>query len=555
MFLARALEKDSAKRFQSADAFADALEKALDEESATSETVALKPLMSTENGLREKDDTAQVESAGENMPAEEPHTALWRASKKPQDEMAAVAPSSFEPTVETPAEMAPASDVPVSDEPRPTTDISSQIAPPEPEQPTPLSLMDVDAARGNDEAVPSPTGDLDGSAADAGAAEEAETGALDKRPYGPETLSMLRQASSPRGYWIAGGAGTLLLVVVLLVWSPWAGSGTRPSGPADVSSTRESAAADASGTLDVGLSGTAVATNESERSAARHEGRQDDPLRGAGNSLSRGSDLTTEPAAPVTVSLEDVRSSAGEVVSQVALASDVQDSPSGDAVPNAALDVSAGSAASAIDERTGTESAAASKEEPVSAPSSNSGQSKPDGGRQSAPAERRPEQKEPVKVSEPRKTSEKKAESRQVRKSSGHEAERNRDMPRGDSDHESKATAKVDVESQTARLVKKAQGYIIAGSFEKALDALSEAKSLGGRRNQIRKMTKKCYEGIKTRQAKELVGQAVSAFRRRDFDSCISLAAKARKLDSSNGDAETLLNECKEKKDLEGMKF
>ena len=56
-------------------------------------------------------------------------------------------------------------------------------------------------------------------------------------------------------------------------------------------------------------------------------------------------------------------------------------------------------------------------------------------------------------------------------------------------------------------------------------------------------------------KVKKLIAKARSAQTKGDYGLCIEAARKAGKLDSGKGDAKKLLKECKEQKDLEGMKF
>ena len=93
------------------------------------------------------------------------------------------------------------------------------------------------------------------------------------------------------------------------------------------------------------------------------------------------------------------------------------------------------------------------------------------------------------------------------------------------------------------------------GRYEKALERLNEAAAAGGEDSEIRSLRSKCYAGIKIREVKKLLAQARAALGTKEFDSCMSAATQAGKLDSGNREAAKLLKECKEKKDLEGMRF
>jgi len=93
------------------------------------------------------------------------------------------------------------------------------------------------------------------------------------------------------------------------------------------------------------------------------------------------------------------------------------------------------------------------------------------------------------------------------------------------------------------------------GRFEQALDRLNEAASAGGETSEIKQLRADCYAGIKKRELQKLLAKAKAAAARKDFGSCIESAQQAGKLEPGNVTAEGLLRECKEKKDLEGMKF
>ena len=87
------------------------------------------------------------------------------------------------------------------------------------------------------------------------------------------------------------------------------------------------------------------------------------------------------------------------------------------------------------------------------------------------------------------------------------------------------------------------------------MDILVKARSLSGESVEIRSLMKKCMVGLQTREVKQFVIEARSAKDRKDYQACVSAAAKAAKLDRGNATAKALMKECKEKKDLEGMKF
>jgi len=104
-------------------------------------------------------------------------------------------------------------------------------------------------------------------------------------------------------------------------------------------------------------------------------------------------------------------------------------------------------------------------------------------------------------------------------------------------------------------LVSAARSEMKKGRHEKALEKLNEAASVGGETSEVRSLRSQCYAGIKAREVKKLLAKARAALSRKEFDSCINAAAQAGKLDAGNGEAAKLQKECKERKDLEGMKF
>lgn len=104
-------------------------------------------------------------------------------------------------------------------------------------------------------------------------------------------------------------------------------------------------------------------------------------------------------------------------------------------------------------------------------------------------------------------------------------------------------------------LVSAARGEMRKGRYEKALDKLNEAAAVEGETSEVRSLRSDCYAGIKAREVKKLLAKARAALSRKEFDSCISAAAQAGRLDAGNSEAAKLQKECKEKKDLEGMKF
>jgi serine/threonine protein kinase len=106
-----------------------------------------------------------------------------------------------------------------------------------------------------------------------------------------------------------------------------------------------------------------------------------------------------------------------------------------------------------------------------------------------------------------------------------------------------------------ARLLSSARSEMRMERYERALDKLNEAAAANGENVEIKNLRSDCYLGIRTREVKGLLAKARAALNRKDFDSCLDAAANAGRLDPGNGEATKVLKECKEKKDLEGMKF
>ena len=138
-----------------------------------------------------------------------------------------------------------------------------------------------------------------------------------------------------------------------------------------------------------------------------------------------------------------------------------------------------------------------------------------------------------------------KAEAEKKRKA---EAKRNAEEAR----RKAKANEKL---SKADRLVGEARSKMKKGRYEQALARLNEAAASGGEASTIGKLRGKCYAGIKAREIKKLLGRARTAKGRADYAACIDAAGRASKLDPGNGEAFKLLKECKEKQELEGMKF
>jgi len=138
-----------------------------------------------------------------------------------------------------------------------------------------------------------------------------------------------------------------------------------------------------------------------------------------------------------------------------------------------------------------------------------------------------------------------KAEAEKKRKA---EAKRNAAEAR----RKAKASEKL---SNADRLVGEARSKMKKGRYEQALARLNEAAASGGEASTIGKLRGKCYAGIKAREIKKLLGRARTAKGRADYAACIDAAGRASTLDPGNGEAIKLLKECKEKQELEGMKF
>ena len=212
VFLQLALEKEPGDRFKSARVFRKALEKALSDHDATPETVTVSALASTANGVRVI--TADDEAVVLEDPKKEPPREETAAAKPPDPGINRTV--AFEPTpVRSVAEPKPQPQEQGDAAPEPDAD-SPALAP------TAIAPSESLEAAIEPEPVPAVSDTVDSK-------EVSLKGVpLDTPATGPEseTRMVLTGIARPKIPMpaIAGTVAAVLIIAVLAIWQPWAGT-------------------------------------------------------------------------------------------------------------------------------------------------------------------------------------------------------------------------------------------------------------------------------------------------------------------------------------------
>ena len=532
-FLNRALEKEPGKRLQSVPAFAKALRKAVEEQQASPETVSLPPLSTTDGGLRlrtqvwdgkkarrERADSAggpQAQQQNDDRGTSALDVATFGQPDKPQAEGGAAHPVADQP------ESHSAGSAPDKPDARPEGTVTKKSdasaakpqpkrEPPEPATPEPAPTPPAEAEAASVA--------VDAEAPAAGLVDEelahephvAPPQAAVPEP-GPGTMAFVFPRRRPM-LWVGGAAAALLLVVGLFVWAPWADS----SG--------EEHSRDGSGQAEA-----VTATSVTE-----------------GNLATAKDTSTKVPAQDVVVGPDETGRAAGPTpVVDVVGSADVAD------VSTPPQDISVGAPGDVrleppMDTTGGRADLVAPPKEDVAAPCAPSCKGKECGDDGCGGSCGRCKSGERCERGRCRSVCVRDCRNKDCGNdgcggSCGH-------CPTGKKCRHGRCEA-----DKARALVSAARGEMKKDRYEKALDKLNEAAALEGETSEVRSLRSQCYAGIKAREVNKLLAKARAALSRKEFDSCISAAAQAGKLDAGNSEAAKLQRECKEKKNLEGMKF
>ena len=467
-FLARALKKEPGDRFQSATAFAEALQRAVEDHDASPETVSLPLLSSTDQGLRIRTQGWKSEQVEEGKA----ETGDYGESREEGTGTALLGVSG-------------------AMKPR-RQDLSGKEEEPVEEPVEEPNLGVAETAWTESPSLPSVS------------EEEPPDLEADQQP-GPATMGLIQQGRRPAA-WVIGAVATFVLVVGVALWSPWRSKdeGEPPTVAAGQPSEGRETSEHAAGLAEVNELDTTDIGTDMVVDASRPP---DSVL------VSPTPDV---PAPADTTAPIDVPDQAGPD----------KDSKNSDVLQSAPpLDVEA-----------------EASPEPKDDPTETSGI----GGAQSV---EKVAKEEAMRKAEEKKKAEaaRKAEAEAEKKRKA-EAKRNADEAR----RKAKASEKL---SKAYRLVVEARSKMMKGRYEQALDRLNEAAASSGESSTMRTLRGKCYAGIKAREIKKLLGRAWTAMGRADYATCIDAAGRASKLDPGNAEAPKLLSVCKEKQELEGMKF
>jgi serine/threonine protein kinase len=565
-FLTRALEKEPGKRFPTTVAFRDALRKAIEDHDASPETVALPSLSTTGEGLRLKTqawDGRKVADGGLQAEGEPKDAGADEARGTQALDVGALgeprSPDKAEQLGGTAREKRQDASPPETDSAgvQPGFAPVEKAAAPKHKSPPregqlqkPASIPVAAKAEqkqqpepDRQEEVPSPEPDSLGQ---------------ELRVAGPgsDTLALVLPRRMPL-VWGAGAAVGLAVLVGLVVWAPW------KEAPSTELAVGGGAVAEASGTQPVEHGDVVAAVPAAGDTIKQDAAVEEDQLSVPTDAIAALPHAEDTAVAHGGAGLSDSSSRPGPVdaSSDSASASNVMganDSSTAGHEPVADYmepESSAGSAVAGGKQALGVSSHGQRPEGTDSAPfkagtveakkkAADEDQRKTE--EQQAKRKADIERRRKAEMERKRKE-EAKREAEAARRAEA-EAERKAEDARRREEDRSKV-------SRAERLVSDARSEMGKGRYEKALDKLNEAASSGGETSEVRNLRTQCYAGIKSREVKKLLAQARAALGRKEFDSCMSAAAQAGKLDSGNREAARLLKECKEKKDLEGMKF
>ena len=534
-FLVKALEKEPSDRFQSAAAFADALRRAVEHHEASPETVSLPPLGTTGDGLRFRtplwgaEEVPDLEGVPEAVEVaddgeEEAHgTALSEGTAalstvNPEALTEAIeefhTPPGAESKVQGPveemgnAETAWASEVPVGAPPAPVSPSKPEVSALEsdPTEPDPE-----ERGRVPSEAVVSLPMDAGGEAADGASAG---------------TLSL---AFPKRSFliWGTGGLALLVVLVGMALWAPWDSEKELPEGKPVIAAAAEDQVSTPSGPSDRETSSPLADVH----SVDIHEGTTPGP-----DVLT---DIRTSPESPGAI--ETATTDINPDDPEVKLTVDASPPP---------VDVVREQETHLGDLRPAPEIGATVPPVDVSAdagePADPGGSAEDDGARERAEkAERLAAEKAKERKAEERREAEKRAQAKARQEAEAQRKAEEAARREGDKKKTFKAS----------QLVSQARQEMQKKRFDVALERLGDAASEGGETPEMRTLRGQCYAGIKAQEVSKHLAQARAALGSKDFDACIRAAGKAAKLSPGSGEASSLLKECQEKKDLEGMKF
>ena len=501
-FLVRALEKDPSKRFQSARSFAEALRKAVEDHDASPETVTLPPLATTDQGLRlstqawTPDHVESVregaEDGAEVAPDEQERgTALLEAQG------AFVPAPTEEPALEDAPEATSPSDPPVAFE---SAETAWALETPREEASPPEAQEQTEApAQPQVERPSSQQAPLDSSMDD---------GLPGAEPASQRTMALAFPKRNIIG-WSVGALAIAGVLVGVLVWAPWEGDPPpkivlSPDEVKGAASLPLAAFGDVIDTRGPGAPDTGPTPTQLDAASSRdlrdHHTADQKPA--------------PEPEVPEPFVGQDA---AGETRAD-------------DALQGVGMEVDR-----QAEEATRQEAERARQEAEKKA--------------QALSEARRKEAEEQKRKAAAEAEAKMKAEA-EAKKKAAAEVEAKRKAEAEEARRREEAAV-----PKSERLLSQARAEMRKGQYEQALERLASASEAGGAEATIGKLRGECYVGIKSREVKKLLVQAQAGLSGKDYSSCLNAAGKAVKLDPGDATAKALLKECKEKKDLDGMKF
>jgi len=517
-FLARALEKEPGRRFPTAVAFRDALRKALEDHDAAPETVSLPSLSTTDEGLRLKTQAWDGKAGGPTgKPGATPakagrnETAMLGGAALAGDERpAAVSPASPAGAPRVKAEQRRAVSPAPSAAPRveraadkPVSSRANAEARPDAGKPVALPVGKEESRP----AVGSTAREVPETPRPVAAEPPANDGAS-LAVLGPETWEILR-GGRRRMVWWGGAGGFVILAVVLALWQPWTGA---------KSASESVASAEAAKPAATRAEGAAAATKVEQQKAETEEA--------AAATKAEKERRKAEEAVAAKKAEDDRKQAEAEAARQEEERRRADE---------------AAAAQKAEEEKRKQEEAAAAKqaeEEKRKAEEAATAQK--------AAAEAAQRKEEKGKAEEAKKAEEKRKADEAAAARKAEEEKRKADLSRRSLEAKAEEARKAEEERRKQdSTLERGRQAMQRGEYEKAIALFNEAKQ-GGGGAAADGLIKECYDGIRKREVKALVGKGNRAAAEKRWADCVTHLEGAVKLGGGSSAVEKQLKQCRE---------
>jgi len=337
---------------------------------------------------------------------------------------------------------------------------------------------------------------------------------------GPTTMGRIL-AGHRRWYW-GIGAAALILVALGVWWAPWQGGWPPAMEPASGQRTRS----DIPVTEPVG-------------------GVRTEP--GAEAGVARAEPQTVAPHVPQAVEGAPTAVGGGEAKAEDAEAAAMKAS---DEATKRADEEAAKKAVEEAEKKRAADAAAAQQAAEIEAAKQKAEQEAARKAAEEAAAQKAAEEAKKAGDAEAAK---KKAEEAAKRKAEEQEAAKRAaaaEAARQKAEEEARKLAEQEAAEKATRereaTVTKGRESMALGRYEEAIAFFSQAKSKGADAGEMDGLTRKCYDGIRQREVKELVRKGDLAIQRQKWGECIEHFEAAVKLGGSKPELESKLKQCRE---------